>query len=118
MQDGGLLSAFQELSSVAATIGREKAYPILNRLFGSTWLDHVVNKIPFRVAPLSFFQINTEQAGKLVDAVFEGAGGSIKSSDIHVAFFHDEMTAFSQIRGSGFHPKDQGWALRVCYQDV
>ena len=60
--------------SAAATLGREKAFPVLNRLFGSTTLSHKVNGLMFHVSPLSFFQINTEQAGNLVNAVFQAAG--------------------------------------------
>lgn len=64
----------ETVAILAATLGREKAFPVLNRLFGASYLEHVVNDTRFRVSPLSFFQVNTEQAGNLVNAVFEAAG--------------------------------------------
>lgn len=55
-------------------VGREKAFPILNRLSGKEFLVHFAGDMPFHVDPLAFFQTNTEMAGKLVDMVYEAAG--------------------------------------------
>jgi len=55
-------------------MGRENTFPILTKVWGADAMYHVVNGVPFRTNPNVFFQVNTHQAGKLVDMVFNAAG--------------------------------------------
>lgn len=43
--------------------------------FGSGYITEKLGKYQFRISPLSFFQTNTKQAGRLYDAAVDGIGG-------------------------------------------
>lgn len=65
----------KQLAFAAEVKCREKAWPRLTALKNvNKWNTMEVNGLPFRVPALGFFQVNSEQAGKLVDLVYRAAG--------------------------------------------
>ena len=71
----GQTRAKKQLAFAAEVKCREKAWPRLTALKNvNKWNTMEVNGLPFRVPALGFFQVNSEQAGKLVDLVYRAAG--------------------------------------------
>jgi len=77
--------ALLTLFNCQTVMGRENTFPILTKVWGADAMYHVVNGVPFRTNPNVFFQVNTHQAGKLVDMVFNAAG--LRKGDILVDLF-------------------------------